>query len=193
MNPKIILCLALVLSGVLTGCETKYIGDKHSSTATNLHGDGRTETNVTAYLNCGGGLFDGKTRLAFSLGSPPCWIVLYFPTNQLNRILQVPMDSQHGFAWLVRTQLECETLWSVKTPAVMPFPNSEPLHGTIEIAQYDWRQNNRFHFAWDLAGDDGVALKGEINNHTKDKFDAKQLWLDPCLIIFAPFMTFIKE
>jgi hypothetical protein len=188
MKPKLILCLALVLSGGLFGCETEQIGDHHSSTVTNLNGDGRTETNVPVTMNCGGGLFNGKTRLAFSLGNPPCWVVLYFPTNTLNQPLQVPIDSQQAYGWLVRTQLDCQKLWSVKTPATMPFPHSEPLQGKMEIVQYDWRHNNRFHFAWDLTGEDGVAIKGEINNHTKDKFDAKQLWLDPYLIIFGPFV-----
>jgi hypothetical protein len=189
MKPKLIPGLALVLSCFLVGCETEYITDVHNCTVSNLHGDGQTETNVPVTGNCGGGLFDGKTRLAFYLGdSPSCVVVLYFPTNTLNQMLRVPIDSQQAYGWLVRTQLDCKTLWTVKTPAAMPFPNTEPLHGKIEIAQYDWRHNNRFHFAWDLAGADGVAIKGEMNNHTKDKFDAKQLWLDPYLIIFGPFV-----
>jgi hypothetical protein len=42
--------------------------------------------------------------------------------------------------------------------------------------------------ARDLAGADGVATKGEMNNHTKDRFDAEQLRPDPCLIIFGLFV-----
>ncbi len=68
------------------------------------------------------------------------------------------------------------------------FSNSERLHGKVEVGQYDWRHKNLFHVGVDLAGDDGAALKCEFNSYEKSKFDAKQLWLDPYLIIFGPFV-----
>ena len=185
MKPKLLLCLTLVLSGVLTGCETEYVGEGHVS-LTNLHGDGRTETNMVE--ECSGGLINGKTSAAFSLGSPPCWLLLYYPTNQLNQTSHWQADSRQAYAWLVRTQLDCQTLLSVKTPSALPFPKAEPLHGTIEVGEYDWRHHNRQYFAFDLTGTNGVVLKWEANSYTKTQFDPKQLWLDPYLIIFGPFV-----
>ncbi len=187
MKPKIILCLALVLSGgLLTGCDTEYVGESHVS-ITNLHGDGRTETNTNSLDNECSGLINGKTMMAFSLGNPPCSLVLYYPTNNLNQISQLQTDSQQAYAWLVRTQLDCQTLLSVKTPAALPFPNSEALHGKIEVGKYDWRHKNLFHIGVDLAGDDGTVLKGEFNYYDKTKFDPKQLLITPYVIFVLPF------
>jgi LysM repeat protein len=45
MKPKLLLCLALVLSGALTGGKIESIG-KAQSTVTNLNGDARPETNM---------------------------------------------------------------------------------------------------------------------------------------------------
>jgi len=185
MKPRILLCLALILSGGLTGCETESIGEGRVSLA-NLYGDGRIETNMVQ--ECSGGLINGKTSTAFSLGSPSCWLLLYYPTNQMNQTSRWQTDSRQVYAWLVRSQLDCQTLWSVKTPSALPFPNSEPLNGKIEVGEYDWRHNNRRYFAFNLTGTNGVVLKVEMNSHTKTEFDAKQLWLDPYLIIFGPFL-----
>ena len=187
MKPKLILCLALVLSGGLfAGCETENIEEHHISLA-NLHGDGRTETNMIGG-GCSGGLIKGKTMASFYVGTPPCSLVIYYPTNKLNQTAQWHTDSEQVYAWLVRTQLNCQALRSVKTPSAIPFPNSEPLHGEIEVGEYDWRHNNSHHLAFDLTGDDGIVLKAEFNSHAKTRFDPKQLWLDPYLIFFGPFV-----
>jgi hypothetical protein len=185
MNTKLLLCLALVLSGLVTGCETESI---HSSriALTNLNGDGLTKTNGSVSMECYGGLKNGKTSVAFSLDSR-CWLVLFYPTNKLNQVLETQTESKQVYAWLVQTQFDCEMLRSVKTPSAPAFPNSELLHGKVQVAQYDWRHKNLFHVGVDLAGGD-VALKCEFNSYDKSKFDAKQLWLDPYLIIFGPFV-----
>jgi hypothetical protein len=77
---------------------------------------------------------------------------------------------------------------SAETLANLSISNSEQLHGYVEIQEADWRHENLFHIGVDLAGDDGAALKGEFNSYNKTKFDAKQLWLDPYLIVFGPFV-----
>jgi hypothetical protein len=39
-----------------------------------------------------------------------------------------------------------------------------------------------------LAGKNNLAITGEVNFFEKTRFDAKQLWLDPYLIIVGPFV-----
>ena len=186
MQPKIILRLALVLCGLVTGCETENI---HSSriALTNLTGDGLTKTNASVSMECYGGIKDGKARAAFSLDGK-CWLVLFYPTNKLNQVWEEQTESKQVYAWLVRTQFDCETFRSAKSPSAPLFPDSELLHGKVQVAQYDWRHKNLFHVGVDLVGDDNVVLKCEFNSYDKSKFDAKQLWLDPYLIIFGPFV-----
>jgi hypothetical protein len=187
MKRKLILGLALVLSLVLTGCETEEI--YHSRVAlTNPNGDGFTKTNIPiSRLWCSGGVKDGKASAAFSLGNQH-WLVLFYPTNKLNEVLETQTESGQVFAWLVRTQFDCEMLWSAKDPSAPSIPNSEALHGKIQIAQYDWRHNNLFHLALDMTGDDGVVLKIESDSYMKSKFDPQQLWLDPYLLVFGNFV-----
>ena len=188
MKPKLLLCLALVLSVVLTGCQTETV-QKFQGIGTNLKGDGHTETNMPMSLTYYGGVKNGRTSTAFSLGDQRCWFLLYYPTNNLNQTLELQTESQQIYAWLVRTQLDDQKFWSVYSPSVPPFPNSEQLHGNVAISQYDWRHKNLFHISMDVIGDDGAVIKGEFISYTKTKFDAKQLWLDPYLIIFGPFVN----
>ena len=187
MNPKLLLCLALILSGVLTGCETDNRWKNHF-TVTNLNSDGRTETYTNSFANGSRGLVDGKMLAFFQLNNPSCSLVLYYPTNKLNQISEWQVDSRQTCAWLARTQLDGQIWESIKSSSSLPFPNSEPLRGRIQAGEFDWRHKNRHYLAFDLTGDKGFAIKGELNSCDRTKFDAKQLWLDPYLIVFGPFV-----
>ena len=187
MSPKLLLCLALILSGVLTGCETDNV-EKNHFTVTNLNSDGRTETYTNSFANGSRGLVDGKMLAFFQLNNPSCSLVLYYPTNKLNQISEWQVDSRQTYAWLARTQLDGQIWESIKSSSSLPFPNSEPLRGRIQAGEFDWRHKNRHYLAFDLTGDTGFAIKGELNSYDRTKFDAKQLWLDPYLIVFGPFV-----
>ena len=184
MKATFLVCLALVLGLILAGCETENVGTSHVSLA-NLNGDGRTETNMIGEYS--GGIANGKTRAAFSLGSSSCWLLLYYPTNRMNQMSEWDTESGQATAWLVRTQLNDKMIQSAKTPTRLPFPDAEPLYGRIEAGNYDWRHSNSNHLAFDLSGTNGVILKAETDSHTKTKFDPKRIWLDPYLMIFGNF------
>jgi hypothetical protein len=187
MKRKFILCLALALSGLLTGCETEYVSESHG-TLTNLKGDGQSETlQKKSSVEYGTSFKNGWERTAFSLNDQS-QVVLFYPTNKLNQVLQWQTESQQAFAWLVRTQyagVDRSLFESAQSPSALMFPNSERLHGKIEVGRYDWRHKNLFHIGVDLAGDDGAVLKCDFNSYEKSKFDANQLWLDPYLLIFG--------
>lgn len=187
MKPKLLLGLALVLGSVLTGCETEDVGEFHG-TVTNLNADGRGEIlQKKSSARYGADFKNGWERMAFSLNDQ-CQLVLFCPTNKLNQILQAQIESQQVFAWLVRTQyagIDRSLFESAQPPSALMFPNSERLHGKVEVGQYDWRHKNLFHVGVDLAGADGTVLKCEFNSYEKSKFDANQLWLGPYLLIFG--------
>jgi hypothetical protein len=166
MKPKLLLGLALVLEFILTGCETETIEKNHLS-VTNLNGDGRTETrtNLIAYndrtvvgekvvwnIPVGGKMLPGFASNYWS-----CWLVLYYPTNQLNQISERQIDSWQVCAWLMQQQPNS------------PKAISEPLHGRIESGEFDWRHKYRHYLAFDLTGDNGFAVKGGF-----DSWDTRQ-------------------
>ena len=176
MKPKLILCLALVLSFVFIGCETENIEKNHFS-VTNLNGDGRTETHTNSFGIDEHTFADGKALSEFPLDNHrSCWLVLFYPTNQLNQISEWQIDSWQVCAWLLRTQLDGRG-------------HSESLYGKIKVGEFDWRHKNRRYVAFDLTSTNGFALKGEFNSYDQTKFDANQLWLVPYLIIVGPFVN----
>jgi hypothetical protein len=197
MKPQFLLGLALVLAFILTGCETETIENNHLS-VTSLNGDGGTDTCTNMFVAGGRILPDGRMLREFPAGGImlsafpsnhlSCWVVLLYPTNQLNQISEWQIDSWQVCAWLLRTSPDDRLLRSIKSASELPFPKSEPLRGKIEAGEFDWRHKNRHYLAIDLTGDNGFAIKGEFDSWDKTKFDAKQLWLDPVLLFYAPFM-----
>jgi hypothetical protein len=193
MKPKLILCLALVLSGGLFGCETENI-QKSDGHAVNLNGDKRADM-IQMQIAGGGRLKNGNPFAFYSLNTNSLLVITY-PTNNLNQMLQSETGSHQVYAWLVRNQsqdwqqmmrLEKEIASADSLPN-LSISNAEQLHGHVETEQADWRHKNLAHVGFDLTGDDGTTLKGEFNSYDKTKFDAKQLWLDPYIIIFGPFV-----
>lgn len=187
MKTKLLLGLALVLSLLLTGCETEHVCQSRFI-ITNLNGNGRTDTRTNVFAGPYGGLFDGKTMAAYWLGDSTNALVLLYPTNKLNQIVEWPVDSSQAQAWWVRTHRNDLAFQPPKNLSDPPFPHAEPLRGTIKVGNYDWRHKNRKYLAVDLTGTNHLVISGQINSHEKTRFDAKQLWLDPYLIIVGPFV-----
>lgn len=189
MKIKLIACPAVLFCLLLTGCQTTTwpVYEYHASIVDHHNGNGHTETNITEESY--GGDYQGKTKEVFSLGSTNRWLICFYPTNCLNETNQWQTDSKQAYAWLVRTSINIypgpATFASIKTPCAPPFPNSEPLHGTIEAARFDERHKDRRYFAADLEGDDGVILKAEMDTHLTSKTE-----FEPALILILPAMMF---
>ena len=194
MKPKLILGLTLVLSGgLLAGCQTETIQKSHME-AVNLRGDHRSET-IQMQHTGGGWLKNGAPFESLSLGEP-CLLVIFYPTKVLNQMLRTETGSHQVNVWLVRNQ---STGWeagqhlqdairSTESPGNLSIPNSEQLHGQVEIKYADWRHKNHFHLGINLAGEDGATLKGEFDSYDETKFDPNQLWMGPFMIFFSPFV-----
>jgi hypothetical protein len=60
---------------------------------------------------------------------------------------------------------------AAESPADLSIPGSIPLHGIVKIKPNSWCHKNFFHTEIDLAGDDGLKLKGEYTSYDYRKFE----------------------
>ncbi len=177
---------ALILAGWLSGCASETVQQSRVA-ITNLHGDGLTQTNLTVSYAAGGQLTPGTARTVLCVAGQG-WLVFYHPATRLNQVLPLTAGDQ-GQAWLVSTQSVGSTRrWAEVFPPDNVAFQGVPLAGRVELAQYDWRHRNLFHVGADLTGPSGLVVKCEFTRYEKSRFDAKQLWLDPYLVLFGPFV-----
>jgi len=185
----VLLCASVL---IFAGCETENVQESHGSAA-NLHGDNQAQT--IHLQNAGGGVLKNHSPFAFFSVDATNLLVIFYPTNVQAARLFTNLVVNPVDAWLVRGQF---TNWqayeqlqkeieSAKSPDKVSIANSGRLRGQIEISKGDWRHKNLFRVDVALAGDDGLTLKGEYNSFDNSKFDPKQLWLDPYLLIFGNF------
>jgi hypothetical protein len=193
MKIKLIMCLAVLSCVLLTGCQTtRSPVFEYRASLVNLHGNGQTETNFTEEES--GGNYHGRTKEVFSLSGTNRWLICFYPPGKPNETNRWQTDSRQAYAWLVRAPINQSSnpgiFASIKGPSVPPFSNSEPLHGTIEAARCDDRHHDRRYFSADLAGDDGVVLKAEMNTYlnSKTEFEPALIWIIPVMIFGGPFV-----
>jgi hypothetical protein len=206
MKPKLILCLALVLSGALTGCvmDRQFYG-----TGTNLTGN-REQIPLGSHLKMSiassGDTTNGGCYMVLSLPKQDCRFVLFYPNIKPKpyQFLRVEIGAKQTHVWQYEgegTNYLMEELpdgakqtgaWFVKGKR-FNFPrlslgasqfglsvtNSERLRGQLEIV---FENHSEFQVNVDLLGDDGTTtLQGEFWNE-------KSLWpplAGPAILIFG--------
>ena len=205
MKPKIILCLALVLSGALMGCVTHR---EFRGSTTNLKGAG-DQTSNTNFLKmsveCSGITTNGGNYIVFQLPEENCKLVLFYPkmkpypyyyfrakldTNQIrawqieqsdyltNHIVTTEeLPQKQTDVWLVKGKQLNRLRLDFGPEGVLP-ASAERLHGQIEMVTDS--KNREFHVNVDLSNGNGVKLSGIFDSY-------KELW--PPLEI--PYMIFV--
>jgi hypothetical protein len=200
MKPKLLLCLALVLSGVLTGCVMQR---EFRGSATNLKNDGG-QTSISNDLKmtvAGSGItMNGGKYIVFSLPEENCRLVLFYPklkpdyylraelgTNQIHAWqIMYGCYSTNGFtvreelpqnqtdAWLVRGKQPRSSELASGVMGSLP-ANAERLQGQVEMVTDS--KNREFHMNVDLSGDNRVKLLGIFDSY-------KTLW-SPLILPFV--------
>src|ERR1017187_6989792 len=101
MKPKLILCLALVLSGVLTGCVMQR---EFRGSTTNLKNDGG-QTSISNDLKmtvAGSGITtNGGKYIVFSLPEENCRLVLFYPKMKPDYYLRAELGTNQIHAWQI--------------------------------------------------------------------------------------------
>jgi hypothetical protein len=206
MKPKPILWLALVLSGVLTGCvmDRQFYG-----TGTNLTGD-REQIPLGSHLKMSvassGDTTNGGRYMVLSLPKQDCWFVLFYPNIKPDpyQFLRVEIGAKQTHVWQYEgegTNHRMEELsdgpmqtgtWFVKGKKFdfsrlslgtsqfgLSVTNSERLHGQLEIG---FENHSEFNVNVDLSSDDGTTtFQGEF-------WSEKSLWpplVGPAMLIFG--------
>ncbi|MGA9779160.1 MAG: hypothetical protein WBS33_12895 [Verrucomicrobiia bacterium] len=205
MKPKLLLCLALVLSSLLAGCVTQR--EFRGSTA-NLKGEGNqtSNTNFLKMSVTGSGVTtNGGNYIVFSLPDQKCRLVLFYPKMKRNQsdYLRAELGTNHTHAWqltwgyqstnyiLVNEELpQNQTgVWLIRgkqfdwsrlglgVEGRLPV-NAERLIGQIEMVGVG---DSEFNFDVDLSGGNGVKLSGIFDSFKKPW----ALWGYPAVLILG--------
>ena len=208
MLAKLLLCLALVLSGLLTGCVTQR--EFRGSTA-NLksNGDLTSNTNFLKMSVAGSGVTtNGGNYLVLSLPEENCQLALFYPklkpypyyyfkaevgTNQIhawqidlsnqttNHItVHIDLPPNQTDAWVKRGKTFSRSELAAGVTGSLP-ASAERLHGQIEME----KKGGEFHINVDLSNENGVKLSGIFDSY-------RTLWrplLYPYILIFGPFVA----
>jgi hypothetical protein len=208
MKPKLILCLALVLSGVLTGYVTHR---EFSGSTANLKGAGDQTSNANDLkmsVEGSGITTNGGNYIIFSLPQEHCHLVLFYPkmkpypyyyfradlgTNQIHgwQIEQSDPSPTNHIVTHINLAPNQTDVWfkrgktfnrsELKSGIAGGLPaDAERLYGQVEMI----KDGGEFHITVDLSNENGVKLLGILDSY-------KEPWpplVYPFLIIFAPFM-----
>ncbi len=204
MNSKLLLCLALGLSSLLTGCVTHR--EFRGSTA-NLGGEEQTApTNFLKVKVAGSGVTtNAGNYLVLSLPSQNCQLAFFYPKLKPFRydLVEAEINSNHTHAQQVEqgmrgTNYVCITvdLPEKQTGVWLVRRNNSTLHnfelgpmGNLPAGaerlygQFEWsKDGSAFGINADLASEDGVKISGIFDSY-------KELWYPlalPGILIFGP-------
>jgi hypothetical protein len=206
MKTKLLLCLALVLGGALSGCvmDRQFYG-----TGTNLKGK-REQIPLGSHLKMSvagsGDTTNGGRYMVLSLPHQDCWFVLFYPTVGPGQWLRMEIGAKKSYAWRsegagtsdwmkeVQNGSEQSAAWFVRGKQFdfsrlalgtsqfgLSVTNSEQLRGQVEIG-IGMNGHSEFDVNVDLSGDDGTTtLQGEFWSY-------KSLWpplLGPAMLVFG--------
>jgi len=207
MKPKLILCLALVLSGVLTGCVTHR---EFSGSTANLKGDGEQTSAINTLkmrVAGSGTTTNGGSYIIFSLPQEHCQLVLFYPkmkpypyyylradlgTNQIRSwqieqsdpsptnhvVTNIELPPNQTAVWFKRGKpFSCSELTS-GIAGRLP-ADAERLYGQVEMM----KDGGEFHITVDLSNDGGVKLSGIFDS---EKEPWRPFWY-PLVVIYMLF------
>jgi hypothetical protein len=205
MNSKLLLCLAFVLGGALTGC---VIHREFRGSTANLKGGGE-QTAPADFLKMkvasSGVTTNGGNYLVLSLPSQNCQLAFFYPklkpfqwelveaevssnhthvqqieqgmrgTNYVCITVDLP-EKQTG-VWLIREKQFDRSQLELGPEGDLP-AGAERLYGKIELS----KDGRVFHVNADLLGENGVKMSGIFDSY-------KELWTPlvyPAVLIFGP-------
>ena len=182
MNHCPSLGLVLIIGLMLAGCANQPL-ETFRGTVTNLRGDGHAETVRLDLQRYDARFKSGELCLALRLGLQDCWLVLVHPPIKPDVILRAETDPPKVYAWLVRTKSFYLTeQYLVNPESLLNFPNSERLHGRVEMSTVSWRHFDNLRIGVNLVGENGgTRLQGEFVRDRKTGFS-----LEP--VIFSAYL-----